>query len=185
MLQILVVISAIFIVMYLVVVNPNQVDGPSMEPNFYNGQLLFTNKLYNILGEQEVGKSLNLTYKRGDVITFQKSGDRKALIKRVIGLPGERVAIKNGSFYINNQKLTEEYLPPATYTRGGEFIEDGGESILVEEGSYFVAGDNRSVSRDSRSIGLIKHDWIKGKVILRFWPLKDFSLINRGTTSLQ
>lgn len=184
-LQSLVVVSAVFIVMYLVVVTPNQVDGPSMEPNFYNSQLLFTNKLYNILGEQQIGKSLKLTYQRGDVITFQRTGDKKALIKRVIGLPGERVSIKNGSFYINNQKLTEEYLPPATYTMGGEFIDDGGESVLVEEGSYFVAGDNRSVSRDSRSIGLIKHQWIKGKVILRFWPLKNFTLISRGNTSLE
>lgn len=185
LLQGVVVASAVFIVMYLVVVTPNQVDGPSMEPNFYNGQLMFTNKLYNVLGGQDIGKSLNLQYQRGDVIVFQRPGDKKALVKRVIGLPGERIAVRNGSLYINNQKLIEDYLPPATYTRGGEFLNDGAESILIEEGSYFMVGDNRSVSRDSRSIGLIKREWVKGKVILRFWPLKDFKLISRGVTRLE
>lgn len=184
-LQTIVVATSVFIVLYLFVITPNQVDGPSMLPNFVDGQILFTNKLSQWFGDTSIGKSIGLDYNRGDVIIFQRPGDEKALIKRVVGLPGDRVAIREGYIYINNQKLIEDYLPPSTYTDGGAFIEDGGESILVEENTVFAVGDNRIVSRDSRSIGLIKREWIKGKAFVRFYPVSDFSLIRTGSYSFE
>lgn len=184
-LQTIVIATSVFIVLYLFVITPNQVDGPSMLPNFVDGQILFTNKLSQWFGDTSIGNSLKLEYGRGDVIIFQRPGDEKALIKRVIGLPGERVAIREGNIYINDQLLQENYLDPSTYTNGGAYIEDGGQSILVEEDTFFVVGDNRPVSRDSRSIGLIDREWMKGKAFVRFYPLSDFALIRPGNYTLQ
>lgn len=182
-LQTIVVATSVFIVLYLFVITPNQVDGPSMLPNFENGQILFTNKLSQWFGSTSLGKTLGLEYGRGDVIIFQAPAEDKALIKRIIAIPGERIALREGFFYIDNKKLNEDYLPPSTYTNGGPFLEDGGESVLVEENTFFVAGDNRAVSRDSRAFGFVARGWIKGKAFLRFFPFEDFSLITRGTYS--
>jgi signal peptidase I len=184
LLQTIVVATSSFIVLYLFVITPNQVDGPSMLPNFKDGQVLFTNKLSQWLGHTSLGKSLGLNYERGDVVIFQAPTEQKAIIKRVIALPGERIALREGFFYIDNQLLEENYLPPSTYTNGGPFLEDGGESVLVEEGTFFVVGDNRPVSRDSRAIGLIARTWIKGKAFFRIFPLEDIGFITRGTYNL-
>ncbi|GIW58830.1 MAG: hypothetical protein KatS3mg086_115 [Candidatus Dojkabacteria bacterium] len=137
-LQTIVVATSVFIVLYLFVITPNQVDGPSMLPNFEDGQILFTNKLSQWIGHTGFGKTLGLDYGRGDVIIFQAPSEQKAIIKRIIALPGERIALREGYFYIDNKKLNEEYLPPSTYTSGGAFLEDGGESVLVENNTYFV-----------------------------------------------
>lgn len=184
-LQTLVIFTAIVILLYLFVITPSQVDGPSMEPNFYTGQLLLTNRLVQWLGASDIGKSIGLDYHRGDVITFQKPG-YKEFVKRVIGVPGDYVAIRDGYIYVNNQKLIEDYLPPALYTNGGDFIEEGGESVEVPEGYYICIGDNRPVSNDSRytSIALINRQWIKGRVILRFYPFEEFSIIPTGKYEL-
>ncbi len=185
-LQTLVIFTAIAILLYLFVITPNQVDGPSMEPNFYTGELLLTNRLVQWLGSSDLGNSLGVNYKRGDVIIFQKPG-YKEFVKRIIGLPGDRVAIRDGYVYVNNQKLNEDYLPPALYTNGGDLIFDGGQSVLVEEGTYIAMGDNRPVSNDSRyaAIGLIDRNWIKGRVILRFYPFDVFSIIPTGEYTLE
>lgn len=185
-LQSLVIFTAIAILLYLFIITPNQVDGPSMEPNFHTGELLLTNRLVQWLGNSELGESLGINYKRGDVIIFQKPGYAE-FVKRIIGLPGDRVSIRDGFVYVNNQRLNEEYLPPALYTNGGDFIFDGGQSILVEEGTYIAMGDNRPVSNDSRysTIGLVDRSWIKGRVILRFFPFDVFSIIPTGEYTLE
>ncbi len=185
-LQTVVVLTAISIVLYLFVITPSQVDGPSMEPNFFTGQLLLTNRLSEWIGNSDFGKSLGFDYKRGDVITFQKPG-LSEFVKRIVGLPGDRVSIREGYVYINGQKLVENYLPPALFTRGGDFLLDGGESMVVPEGYYFCMGDNRPVSNDSRyeDVGFVDRNWIKGRVILRFWPLDTFSIITTGDYKLE
>jgi len=184
-LQTLVVFTAVVILLYLFIITPSQVDGPSMEPNFYTGELLLTNRLVQWLGSSEIGKSIGMDYNRGDVVTFQKPG-YKEFVKRVIGIPGDRVAVRDGYIYINNQKLAEDYLPPALYTNGGDFLVEGGESVLVPEGYFICIGDNRPVSNDSRyaSIALIDRKWIKGRVILRFHPFENFSIIPTGRYQL-
>ncbi len=184
-LELLVVLSSISVVLYLFVLTPNQVDGPSMDPTFADNQIVLTSKLPQWFGKSSIGNSLNIDYKRGDVIVFQEPGEPKALIKRVIGVPGDRVSIRDGFFYVNGSKLIENYLEPSVFTRGGSAIQEGGEGITVLPDTYFVAGDNRPVSKDSRVLGLIKREWFKGKVIFRFWPSSDLAIISRGKWELE
>lgn len=181
-LQTVVIASSLGVILYLFVITPNQVDGVSMEKSFFNGELVLTNRLSQWIGNSELGKNLGLSYGRGDVIIFQKPGF-KEVVKRIVGLPGEKIAIRDGFVYINNKKVVENYLPAATYTNGGDVVEDGAESVPIPEGMYFCLGDNREASEDSRfsEIGFIDREWMKGKVILRFWPLSAFSLISTGT----
>jgi len=143
------------------VFQPFLVDGPSMEPNFYD-------KDYLII--EEISYHFNQP-KRGEVIVFQSpSNPSNYLIKRVIGLPNERIVIKNGEIYIYNDKypqgvkLQEDYLP-AGLTTGGEVDQKLGPD------EYFVLGDNRRLSLDSRSFGPIKRKFITGRAWLRGWPL--------------
>lgn len=184
-LQAIVILISLAIVVYLFVITPNQVNGPSMEPNLYTGQLVFTNRLTSWIGDTPVGKTLGLDYKRGDIIVFQRPGGTE-FIKRIIGVPGDRIAIREGYVHVNGKKLLEEYLPPALYTKGGDLVLNNGEGVVIPEGHYFALGDNRTVSNDSRfqSIGFVRREWIKGKVIARFWPLDAFSLIPTGEYQL-
>lgn len=184
-LQSLVIFSSITIVLYLFVITPNQVDGPSMEPNFHTYELLLVNRFAQWVGNTPLGKSLDMDYKRGDVIIFQKPGYPE-FVKRVIGIPGDRIAIRDGYIFINGQKMMEDYLPPGRRTNGADFIEEGGESKQVPSDMVFAVGDNRAVSHDSRysDIGFVKREWIKGRVIVRFWPLDTFSLISTGKYTL-
>lgn len=179
--QSFVVAVCISLVLYLFVFTPNQVKGNSMSPNLESGEVVLTNKMINWLGNTTVGQSLGFTYSRGDIIVFQKPGFDD-FIKRIIALPGERVAIRDGYVYVNNNRIVEDYLPPATFTSGGTFIEEAGEGKVVGEDEFFVLGDNRGESLDSRynEIGFIKKDWLKGKVILIYWPLSKLSIVNTG-----
>lgn len=182
-LEFFVVFSSLFIVFYLFIFTPNQVYGPSMLPNFEDKQLVVTSRLSQYIGSSSLGKALGLDYKRGDIIIFKDPEQNKLVIKRIIGLPGERVALRNGSFYIDNKEVIEtDYLDSTVFTKSGDLLEDGGESVFVEKGTFFVAGDNRAVSRDSRykSIGLVERSEINGKVILRFFPLNSFGIISGG-----
>lgn len=181
LIQSFVVALCICLVIYLFVFTPNQVKGNSMSPTLLDGEIVLTNKMVNWLGNSEFGKSLGFSYSRGDIVVFQKPG-LDDFIKRIVALPGERVAIRDGYVYVNNNRIVEDYLPPATFTEGGTFIEDGGEGKVVGEDEFFVLGDNRGASLDSRynEIGFVKKDWLKGKVVLVYWPLNKLSIINTG-----
>lgn len=176
-LQSIVVAIAICVFVYVFIATPNQIDGISMNPTFENGQIILTNKLSLWLGDTPFGKSIGLGYSRGDVIVFQKPG-YKDLIKRVIGLPGETIMLRGGKVYINENIITEEYISSEIKTNGGSFLEEG-EEKTIPEGDYFVMGDNRNNSHDSRytDIGFVEKGWIKGKALLRYWPLNKISLI--------
>lgn len=178
-LQSIVVAISICIVIYLFIAMPNKIEGESMEPNFYNGEIILTNKLSKWFNGTVIGDTLALNYARGDVVVFQKP-NHDDFIKRVIGLPGDEVSIKDGNVYINGEMLNEnEYLPEGLKTPGGAFIEEGEAAREIPEGHYFLLGDNRTRSHDSRTvdIGFVKEDWIKGKVILRYWPIDTFKVI--------
>lgn len=178
-LQSLVILTSIGIILYLFVLSPNQVDGTSMVPNFQNGQFYFANRIVQWLNGTEIGKVLGFEYKRGDVVVLQVPGYPQ-FIKRIVGVPGDTIGIFDGRVFINGQEVSEQYLDPALYTNGGDFLEDGGEVRTIPEGSYFVMGDNRPVSYDSRFLGYIRNDWLKGRVFLIVLPLENFSLVPTG-----
>jgi signal peptidase I len=181
-LQTLVISLSICVVIYIFIATPNQIEGESMEPNFFEGEIILTNKLSEWLGPTDIGKKLGLDYNKGDVVVFQKPGYNDYL-KRVIAVAGDKIKLVDGYVYVNGNKLNEEYLPPATFTRGGSFLKENGDEKTVPEGKYFVMGDNRANSHDSRysDIGFVDRTWFKGKVILRYWPINKFTVINGVT----
>ncbi|MBN1426922.1 MAG: signal peptidase I [Anaerolineae bacterium] len=142
------------------------VEGPSMRPNFTSGQLLIVNRLAYKFGDVE----------RGDVIVFDNPTDNSEeyLIKRVIGLPGETVSINGGRVYINEQLLTEPYLAP-------DLITSYDVERTIPGDSYFVMGDNRPQSQDSRSWGTLEKQYIIGKAWVSYWPLPDVGLVPHYT----
>jgi signal peptidase I len=178
-----VIAMAISVLVYFTIAVPNQVEGESMEPNFYNNELLLTNKVIQWLGPTDLGKSMNLDYERGDVVILDTNG--VDLIKRVVAKGGDVIRLHDGNVYVNGKLLEEEYLPAGlkTYAYSGplSFIQDD-EEKTVPAGSYFVMGDNRGNSKDSRftDVGFIARSQLKGKVFLRYWPLNRISVIGRG-----
>jgi signal peptidase I len=160
-----VVALSIFLIVYLFVMQPHQVNGQSMVPNFQDGEYLLTDKISYRVGEPE----------RGDIVVFHApeasqcpEGTGCDFIKRVIGLPGESVQVKDNHFYLNGQLLDEDYLPTDYVTKPGAYTQNG--PVTVPSNSYFVAGDNRSHSSDSRVWGAVPIDNIVGKVFFRYWP---------------
>lgn len=168
-LESIVVALAIFVVVYLFAYQPHQVKGASMEPNFHDGEYILTNKFeYRFEAP-----------KRGDVIVFKSPQNPDIdFIKRIIGLPGDHIRLENNRFYINGQILEETYLAPTLYTYYGSYLREGQEIIVPEE-DYFVSGDNRPRSSDSREWGPIHRSSIIGKSQLRYWPFDRFGLISK------
>lgn len=162
------------IIIYIFIATPNQVEGNSMSPALNNGELIITDKVDHFLST--LSSSFGTGYRRGDIIVFKKP-KHKDFVKRIVGLPGEKVSIKNGHVFINEVELKEEYILEHT-TLGGDFLSSEGSEIFIPEDRYLVLGDNRIDSLDSRysEIGLINKAWIKGKVILRYWPINKLVL---------
>ena len=158
---ILIVFVILFLMIYIVSVT--QVVGSSMSPTLSDGEVLILNKFnYRIFD-----------VKRGDIISLDYE-DTKYLIKRVIGLPGETVDIKNNQLYINNTLYEEDYLPDDLVYPDFS-LSDLGYSVIPDD-MYLVLGDNREDSLDSREIGLIKKEEINGKIIFRLWPINKISI---------
>ena len=153
---ILFIIILLFIMVY--VFSITQVVGDSMSPTLIDEEVLFLNK----------AQYRFFDVKRGDIISLEYA-DTKYLIKRVVGLPGEKIEIKDNQVYINDELLEEDYLEEALLYGDFSLKTIGYETI--PENMYFVLGDNRENSMDSREIGLVSQEQIKGKVIMRFWPL--------------
>ena len=143
-----------------------KVSGTSMEPTLYDKQHLFIEKVSSKI------KGID----RFDIIVFQPYEDNDDLfyIKRVIGLPGEKVKIENNTIYIDGKKLNESY-GKGSYTDA----KMAKNTISLDEDDYFVLGDNREVSKDSREkdIGLLNEDCIIGKAWLRIYPFSDVGVI--------
>ncbi len=137
------------------------VDGESMEPNLHTGQFLIVSRLAYRFG----------TPQRGDIIVFDfPNNPADDYVKRIIGLPGDTVTIEQGNIYINDQLLVEPYLPdqPAFPYQG---------RWVVPPGAYFVLGDNRAHSSDSRTWGMLADDAIIGKAWLSYWPPQHWGTI--------
>ncbi len=138
----------------------------SMEPTLKPGDRVLVNKLSYKLHDVH----------RGDIVVFKRPPSEaddptiKDLIKRVIGLPGDRIEGRDGVVYINGQPLKEPYLPPGTTTTTLPLQ-------TVSAGQYFVMGDNRGNSKDSRFIGTIPKNLIVGRAFVRVWPLSGIGLL--------
>lgn len=166
--QTIVVAAVIFFFIYWFLFRPFQVSGESMMPTFKNGQYILTNIIslrFNAL-------------KQGDVIVFKAPTDQdKDFIKRVIGLPGDKIMVKDGNVYINDKLLDESsYLPKDFRTYGGAFMPDG-DIKTVPEDHVFVLGDNRGNSSDSRSWGFLAKKEVIGRSIFVYFPITDMHII--------
>ncbi len=158
-----VVLTLVIFLLVRTVIQNFRVEGMSMEPNFHDGQFLLINKLAYRLGEPQ----------RGDVIVFRYPLDpSRDFIKRVIGLPGETVEIRNGQVYINNQFIDD----PAAVNEASYNLSP---TVLGPE-ELFVLGDNRPNSSDSHSWGTLPADLVIGKVVLSYWPPGDWGLVRHG-----
>jgi signal peptidase I len=154
------------------------VEGLSMFATLDDNDYLIANKIdYRLHAPQ-----------RGDIIILRPPTDNsKDFIKRIIALPGERILISDGFVYINGHKLDEPYLPEEWVTLNNLYGPDG---MVVPPNEYFVMGDNRNRSQDSRTFGFIGRDRIDGRAWFRIWPLNHFGniyaqlpILETGTTS--
>lgn len=168
----LVMALSIFVVVYLFFFQPHQVKGNSMYGTFIDGEFLLTNKISYRLGQPQ----------RGDIIIFKApTNEEYDYIKRIIALPGEKIMIKNNRVYINDQLLDESsYLKTSQNTRTGYFLREG-QQLQLEEASFFVMGDNREHSSDSRDWGLVPKQNIVGKAWFRYWPPQKLGLMEKTT----
>lgn len=139
------------------------VDGKSMLPTLHDRDRIIFEKI----------SIYTKGFKRGQIVILNPPGEGKFTfyVKRIIGLPGEKLEIKNGIVYINDQKLQESYLPKETYT--GDDM-----TIKIPEGYVFVMGDNRERSQDSRAIGPIPIKNLKGRAVLRIYPFDSIKNFN-------
>jgi signal peptidase I len=141
---------------------PVRVEGTSMLPRLEDHDRLFINKfVYHIESIQ-----------RDDVVVFHYPRDpEKSYIKRVIGLPGDRIWIDHGQVWVNGTHLSESYIPDR-YRDNRSMAE-----MIVPDDSYFVMGDHRSISSDSREFGPVERDLIYGKAVFVYWPARDAGVV--------
>ena len=173
LLEVVVFAIAIFLFVYLLVLQPHKIKGSSMEPNFPDKEFLLTDKVSYRFNEP----------KRGDVVVFKAPGQKNdEFIKRIIGLPGEKVSIKNSEVYIDGKRLNEPYISLGLPTRGGAFLGENQEIVVAEE-TYFVLGDNREASSDSRVWGLVPEEDINGRAWVIYWPPPAVGLVPDVTYS--
>jgi len=166
---------SIFLVVYLFLMQPHQVNGQSMVPNFQNGEYVMTDKI---------------TYKmrdpiRGEILVFHAppaancvEGTGCDFIKRVVGVPGDTIEVKENAIWVNNKKLSEEYIPDDFLILAGKATKN--KKIYLEPNEYFMCGDNRPYSNDSRTWGSITKSDIVGRVFFRYWPANVIGLIKKA-----
>ncbi|NLK20988.1 MAG: signal peptidase I [Epulopiscium sp.] len=158
-------ILAVVVFIRTFVFENTKVSGPSMEPTLYDGNILIVNKFeYRFINP-----------KKGEIIVFPYKGDpSKHYIKRIIGLPGEVVDIRDGIVYIDGELLEEDYLLEPMYTMGEVTY-----PFKVPMDTYFVMGDNRNRSSDSRyqDVGTIEKSKITGRAVIRLWPFNQIGFI--------
>lgn len=162
LLQTIGIAAAIFVLLYSFIFRLHQVYGHSMEPNFRDREYVATDILSYRFKEPI----------RGEIIVLKSPTDPdKDFIKRIIGLPNEKIKVKDGSIYINGKRLDEGiYLNDNIKTYPGTFLKEDQE-VLIPEGSYIVFGDNRTNSSDSREWGVLRETDIVGHPFLVIWPL--------------
>ena len=166
-------VTSIFVLgmIYLFLAFPEVVYGASMEPNFYTGERILVEKITKHFKK----------FERGEVVVLHPPGnDNVDYIKRIVGIPGDSIKIKDCGVFISKDgdkfKLEEPYLDEDTCTSSTGTLREG-RSEKIGDNLYFVMGDNRIRSVDSRIFGEINKDRIVGRVVFRFWPLNRISLL--------
>jgi signal peptidase I len=150
----------IAVILIVFIYQPVKVEGTSMMPTLTDQERIFINKFTYHFGLGSI--------ERGDMVVFWFPLDpSKSYIKRVIGVPGDRVYIDAGQVFVNDRALAESYVPEDYHDRVTW------EEHRVPPGEYFVLGDHRSSSSDSRTWGFVKRDAIYGKAVFVYWPLKN------------
>ena len=163
LLEVVVLALALYIIIN-VAVQTIHVMGPSMQNTLQNNDFLVASKISYHLHDPQ----------RGDIIVFKPSNDASHdYIKRIIAVPGDHLRIAHAQVFINGHRLVESYLPePWTWS---DTWNQGNEDV-VPANSYFVMGDNRNHSTDSRFLGYQKKDQFLGKAWVRIWPLSEFRI---------
>jgi signal peptidase I len=158
-LSVAVIVSAV-IILYLY--QPVRVEGTSMLPNLEDQDRLFINKFAYHIG----------AIHRDDVVVFLFPGDHtKSYIKRVIGLPGDKLRIERGQVFVNDKALREPYVPL-------KYEDDRSQpEMTVPDGEYFLMGDHRSISSDSRDFGPVDRGLIYGKAAFVYWPMDQLGVV--------
>ncbi len=157
------IVIVIILVLVIYVISLQQVVGPSMQPTLKDGDILLLSKVHYVFFGVE----------RNDVVALSYD-DSKFLIKRIIGLPGEKIEYKDNILYIDDKAYTEN-IYEGMITDDFKLSDLGHETI--PEDMYLVLGDNRGDSLDSRDIGLIPKEDIIGKTLIKIWPLNEFKVI--------
>ncbi|HEY6972568.1 MAG TPA: signal peptidase I [Candidatus Angelobacter sp.] len=154
---------SIILFIILFIYQPVKVEGGSMEPGLQDQERIFINKLAYRLEDIQ----------RGDIVVFRYPRDpHKSFIKRVIGLPGDRIRVFDGQVYLNGRLISEDYVP-AEYMDSRSYPE-----IKVPMDSYFVLGDHRCMSNDSREFGPVQRAYIYGKAVFGYWPMDKLGLLH-------
>ena len=166
----IVIALAIFVVVYRFLFQPHQVKGSSMYDNFHDGEYLLTDKVSFRFRSPE----------RGDVVVFKApQNEDYDYIKRIIALPGDAVKISGGRIYLNNTLLDEAgYLDARITTHAGIYAKEG-QTVTVPAAEYFVMGDNRSNSSDSREWGPVPAANLVGRAWLRYWPINQIGVVDK------
>ena len=152
---------AIVLPIRIFIFQPFLVNGDSMIPNFAHGDYLIVDELSYRFGDPA----------RGDVIVFKYPGDpSQKYIKRIIGLPGETVDVRDSRVFVNEEEVVEAYLSSTLETNGG------GKTTL-REGEFYVLGDNRKYSSDSRKWGILERGFIIGKAAIRVFPFSNIGAL--------
>ncbi|NLV91225.1 MAG: signal peptidase I [Firmicutes bacterium] len=158
------VVLALFIITFIA--QSFLVQGSSMVPTLHDGERLLVDKLTWRFREP----------KRGEIVVFRYPSDpRRKFIKRIIGVPGDQVLIKQGYVYVNGERLEETYINGPTF---GAIYRDT-MPVQIPEGHYYVLGDNRTNSDDSRfdDVGLVPRELLVGRALLRYWPLAEIGIL--------
>jgi len=184
-----VVLAAVVFMLLQVTVRNFKVDGSSMDPTLEDGQYLLVNRLVYLRVELDrlakivpfwkagEGSSRHAIHapKRGEVIVFEfpdsnPNNPKKDFVKRVVGLPGETMRMFDGKVFVNEEVLNEPYLSHKDHSNASK--------VTLGEGEYYVLGDNRTHSNDSRSWGAVPEANIRGKVWIVYWPAPGIQIIN-------
>lgn len=184
-----VVLAAVVFLLLQTTVRNFRVDGSSMDPTLENGQYLLVNRLVYLniemdrlskivpFWEAEEDSSRHAIHapRRGEVIVFEfpdrnAGNPKKDFVKRVVGLPGETIRMHDGEVFVNEVKLDEPYLDEKDHSNASE--------LTLGEGEYYVLGDNRAHSNDSRAWGAVPQVNLRGKVWMVYWPVPEIQILN-------